>query len=70
MPECLLCQKGLPVEVPRVCPICGHIFQGHGWGGIDAHWRALNNHADHEGFIAYRQFWHSMCEAHRHGWPE
>jgi hypothetical protein len=25
------------------CPECGHVFQGQGWGGIDAHWRAHHN---------------------------
>ncbi len=24
----------------KVCPECGHVFQGNGWDGIDAHWRA------------------------------
>ncbi len=28
---------------PKVCPECGHEFQGNGWDGIDAHWRALHN---------------------------
>lgn len=23
-----------------VCPECGHAFQGNGWDGIDAHWKA------------------------------
>jgi hypothetical protein len=27
----------------KVCPECGHEFQGNGWDGIDAHWKA--NHA-------------------------
>jgi len=30
----------------KVCPECGHIFQGNGWGGIDAHWRGRNGHED------------------------
>ncbi len=38
--SCLCCKKGLPVQDRRVCPECGHIFQGNGWDGIDAHWRA------------------------------
>jgi len=27
----------------KVCPECGHIFQGIGWGGLDAHWRSKHN---------------------------
>ena len=27
----------------KKCPECGHVFQGQGWGGIDAHWRAHHN---------------------------
>jgi predicted DNA-binding protein len=23
----------------KICPECGHRFRGHGWDGIDAHWR-------------------------------
>ena len=30
-------------EAKKVCPECGHEFQGSGWDGIDAHRRA--NHA-------------------------
>jgi hypothetical protein len=29
---------------PKVCPECGHIFQGNGWDGIDAHWKAKHGH--------------------------
>jgi len=28
----------------EVCPECGHEFQGNGWDGIDAHWRAKHAH--------------------------
>lgn len=28
----------------KICPECGKVFMGKGWGGIDAHWKA--NHAD------------------------
>ena len=24
-------------EHQKVCPQCGHVFQGNGWDGIDAH---------------------------------
>jgi hypothetical protein len=36
----------------KVCPECGHIFQGEGWGGIDAHWRAK-----HEDIMPYEKAW-------------
>ena len=29
---------------PKVCPECDHEFQGNGWDGIDANWRAKHNH--------------------------
>ena len=28
----------------KVCPECGHQFQGNGWDGIDAHWRSKHEH--------------------------
>ncbi|MEA2861365.1 MAG: hypothetical protein QOC72_3404 [Methylobacteriaceae bacterium] len=37
---------------PRVCPECGHMFQGNGWDGIDAHWRAK-----HERTMPYEEAW-------------
>ncbi len=40
------------VRARRVCPECGHEFQGSGWDGIDAHWRA--NHAQ---IMAYEEAW-------------
>lgn len=58
--ECICCNNGTPVEGAWVCPICGHVFQGNGWDGIDAHWRAR-----HEEIIPYEQFWNSMCAEHR-----
>jgi hypothetical protein len=36
----------------KVCPECGHRFQGHGWDGIDAHWRAR-----HENVMPYEKAW-------------
>lgn len=24
----------------RECPVCGQMFKGRGWEGIDAHWRS------------------------------
>lgn len=36
----------------KVCPVCGHVFQGNGWDGIDAHWRAR-----HEAVMPYEEAW-------------
>jgi hypothetical protein len=36
----------------KVCPECGHVFQGNGWDGIDAHWRSK-----HEGTMPYEEAW-------------
>ena len=36
----------------KVCPECGHEFQGNGWDGIDAHWRANHAHV-----MAYEEAW-------------
>ena len=37
---------------PKVCPECQHVFQGNGWDGIDAHWRAK-----HEAVMSYKEAW-------------
>jgi len=39
-------------EDSKVCPECGHVFQGNGWDGIDAHWRAK-----HESVMPYSEAW-------------
>jgi len=39
-------------HAPKVCPICRHVFQGIGWTGIDAHWRA-----HHEKVRSYEDAW-------------
>lgn len=36
----------------KVCPECQHTFQGNGWDGIDAHWRAK-----HEQIMPYEEAW-------------
>jgi hypothetical protein len=36
----------------KVCPECGHRFQGQGWEGIDAHWRSK-----HENVMPFEQAW-------------
>jgi len=36
----------------KVCPECGHFFQGNGWDGIDAHWRARHDHV-----MPYAEAW-------------
>jgi predicted DNA-binding protein len=36
----------------RLCPECGHRFQGKGFDGIDAHWRSR-----HEDVMPYEKAW-------------
>jgi len=36
--------KSQAKKTPKVCPECGHVFQGNGWDGIDSHWRAKHEH--------------------------
>jgi hypothetical protein len=36
----------------KICPECQHVFQGNGWDGIDAHWRAK-----HEQTKPYEEAW-------------
>jgi hypothetical protein len=36
----------------KQCPVCGHTFKGHGWDGIDAHWRSK-----HESDMPYTKAW-------------
>mgnify|MGYP000020474020 CR=1 FL=1 len=58
--RCRCCDVGTPTSGPRICPECTHVFQGNGWDGIDAHWRAR-----HEVIMPYGDFWQSLCEDHR-----
>jgi hypothetical protein len=37
---------------PRVCPECQHVFQGNGWDGIDANWKAK-----HGSVMPYSEAW-------------
>lgn len=60
MSECYCCQKEQVMTEERICPECGHVFQGIGWEGIDAHWRAK-----HEDALSYEEFWNNMCGLHR-----
>ena len=39
-------------ESQKVCPECGHVFQGNGWDGVDAHWRSK-----HEDIMPYEEAW-------------
>jgi hypothetical protein len=39
-------------RIANICPECGHQFKGHGFDGIDAHWRAR-----HEAVMPYKQAW-------------
>lgn len=43
---------GREVAIQRACPECWHVFQGNGWDGIDAHWRAK-----HEDIMPYAEAW-------------
>ncbi len=43
---------GRLVGAAKVCPECGHRFQGNGWDGIDAHWRSK-----HEDVMPYSKAW-------------
>ena len=36
----------------KICPECGHVFQGNGWDGIDAHWRSK-----HDNIMLYKEAW-------------
>jgi len=62
--SCRCCQVNTPKTGPRVCPECMYVFQGQGWDGIDAHWRAR-----HEIVMPYAAFWESMCGEHRGSLP-
>jgi len=44
--------KRVAKAAQSVCPECGHVFQGNGWDGIDAHWRAA-----HEAVMPYEEAW-------------
>ena len=62
MTDCLCCKEKLSPEKPRICPVpeCRKIFQGKGWEGIDAHWRA-----NHEDLMSYEDFYNSLCLKHK-----
>jgi hypothetical protein len=36
----------------KKCPECEHEFQGNGWDGIDAHWKAK-----HDQIMRYEEAW-------------
>ena len=42
-------------EEPKVCPECGHVFQGNGWDGIDGHGRSKRR--GHEHIMPYEEAW-------------
>ena len=59
---CVCCIGGTPTSGPGICPICRHEFQGNGWDGISAHWRA-----HHEGFMRYEIIWDGVYDIDRQG---
>jgi hypothetical protein len=60
MAACLCCDANQPPGKPKVCPICGHAFQGNAWDGIDADWNAK-----HPAVMPYQDFWLGLCQDHR-----
>ena len=58
--KCHCCTKNIPKTGRRVCPECGHVFQGKGWYGIASHWRLR-----HYQIMSYEEFWTSLCDDHR-----
>ena len=65
MESCLCCCKNLPVSEKKFCPLCGHSLMGHGWAGLDFHWKVR-----HEAEMPYSQFWTGMCQPHRDVHPK
>lgn len=62
-----MCNSNCPcwdkdITNPRICPICGHVFQGNGWDGIDAHYKAKHEKDTGE---HYKEWWARMCDDHR-----
>ncbi|MDF0598387.1 DUF429 domain-containing protein [Psychromarinibacter halotolerans] len=47
---------GRDLSVQKRCPVCGHLFRGKGWSGIDAHWKAL-----HEDLMPYAEAWEAIA---------
>lgn len=39
-------------KTSKICPECGHEFQGDGWDGIDSHWKAK-----HANVMSYEAAW-------------
>ena len=54
---------GKNISYPRKCPICGHVFKGNGWDGIDAHYKA--KHENKDAYEPYEIWWGRMCEEHK-----
>jgi hypothetical protein len=51
------------INHPRKCPICGQIFNGKGWEGIDEHYK--KKHKEVNAQEPYEMWWSRMCEEHR-----
>jgi len=56
---------GKPVKRPRECPVCGHVFKGNGWDGIDAHYRQKKNPHEKKTGLRYEDWWNRICPEHR-----
>ena len=65
MVSCLCCTKNMPALEQKVCPLCGHSLMGHGWVGVDFHWKAR-----HELKLPFSAFWAGLCDAHRDAHPK
>jgi len=67
--DCMWCRveatsaRRLAYGAPRECPACNHVFQGRGWDGVDAHWRAEHEKALN---IPYDDFWRGIMGCVRH----
>ncbi len=57
--DCYCCRTGVPIG-SKICPVCDHVFQGKGWEGLDAHWKAK-----HQDVIPYEVLWNGLCEKHK-----
>ena len=60
MNSCYACEKGSRTTGHRVCPDCGHVFQGAGWAGIDATGARDTSRSP----MSFEAFMATSCAAH------